>query len=310
MNIPLDVPKNMHREYIKNYEAITKKKERLMLFAGDQKFEHLNNDFYGITKEGMKIPDEDNDPEHLFKIASNSIIGCFATQFGMISKYGNDYKNINYIVKVNSKSDLVKTNQRDPISLSLIDFDSIFGLKKHVNIVGIGYTIFLGSEFESQMLSEAGRLINLAHKNGLITILWIYPRGKAVKQEKDPHLIAGAAGVALCLGSDFVKVNYPDKKEFTHIKRAESFKEAIKAAGRTKVITAGGSSKNPKDFLQELYNQIHISGASGNATGRNIHQKPLDEAIRMCNAISSIVYGNKSVEFAYNVYLGKENFTL
>ena len=34
----------------------------------------------------------------------------------------------------------------------------------------------------------------------ILVVLWIYPRGKAVKAEKDPALIAGAAGVALCLG--------------------------------------------------------------------------------------------------------------
>ena len=43
----------------------------------------------------------------------------------------------------------------------------------------------------------------------LSLVLWIYPRGKAVPDEKDPDLIAGAAGVALCLGADFVKVNPP-----------------------------------------------------------------------------------------------------
>jgi len=138
----------------------------------------------------------------------------------------------------------------------------------------------------------------------------MYPRGKAIKDEKDPHLIAGAAGVGLCLGSDFVKVNYPKKEGMDEKQRADSFREAIIAAGRTKVITAGGSSKDARAFLQETYDQIHISGCMGNATGRNIHQRPLDEAIRMCNAISAITFGDKDVEFAYNVYLGKENFKL
>ena len=75
-----------------------------------------------------------------------------------------------------------------------------------VNIVGLGYTIYLGSEYEATMMAEAGELIAQAHANGLLVVLWIYPRGKAVKAEKDPALIAGAAGVALCLGADFVKV--------------------------------------------------------------------------------------------------------
>ena len=61
-----------------------------------------------------------------------------------------------------------------------------------------------------------------------------------------------------------------------------------------------------KKFLQDTYDQIHISGARGNATGRNIHQKSLDEAIRMCNAISTIVHKDKDVEYAYKVYKGEK----
>jgi hypothetical protein len=45
--VPLDVPKAVRENYIKNYLAITKRSGRLMPFAGDQKVEHLNNDFYG-----------------------------------------------------------------------------------------------------------------------------------------------------------------------------------------------------------------------------------------------------------------------
>ena len=73
-----------------------------MLFAGDQKIEHLNKDFYG-----KGIAKEDNNPEHLFRIASKATIGGFAAQYGMITHYGRDYKNINYIVKLNSKTNLV-----------------------------------------------------------------------------------------------------------------------------------------------------------------------------------------------------------
>ena len=194
----------------------------------------------------------------------------------------------------------------------MVDLKDVIEVKNDsgLNIVGIGYTVYLGSEHEDLMLKEAGRLVVWAHQHGLITVLWMYPRGKAIKDEKDPHLIAGAAGVGLCLGSDFVKVNYPKKEGMDQKQIAESFKEAIIAAGRTKVITAGGSSKDARAFLQETYDQIHISGCMGNATGRNIHQRPLDEAIRMCNAISAITFGDKDVEFAYNVYLGKENFKL
>jgi len=297
--VPLDVPKAMRETYVKNYMEITKGTGRLMLFAGDQKVEHLNDDFFG---EG--IPEDDADPEHLFRIASHSKIGVFATQIGLIAHYGMDYRDIPYLVKVNSKTHLVETSQADPFSNLWYDIDQVAEFKENsgLNILGVGYTIYLGSEFEAEMLVQAAQVVYDAHQHGMLSVLWIYPRGTAVKDEKDPHLIAGATGVGACLGTDFVKVNYP-KKEGE--KSAEVFKEAVKAAGRTKVVCAGGSSDEAEAFLKKLHDQIHISGAQGNATGRNIHQKSLDEAVRMCNAVYAITVEEASVEEALKIYRGK-----
>ena len=297
--VPLDVPKAMRETYIKNYMEITKGSGRLMLFAGDQKVEHLNDDFYG---EG--VPEDDADPEHLFRIAAKAKIGVFAAQIGLIARYGMDYKDVPYLVKVNSKTNLVETSQAEPFSNLWYDVDQVVQFKENsgLNILGLGYTLYLGSEFEAEMLVQAAQVIYDAHQHGLLSVLWIYPRGAAVKDEKDPHLIAGATGVGACLGSDFVKVNYPKKEG---AKSAEIFKEAIKAAGRTKVVCAGGTSNECEAFLKKLYEQIHISGAMGNATGRNIHQRPLDEAIRMCNAVYAITVDDASVEEALKIYKGK-----
>ena len=70
VTVPLDVPKAMRENYVNNYMEMTRGTGRLMLFAGDQKVEHLNDDFYG---EG--VPVDDADPEHLFRIASQAKIG-------------------------------------------------------------------------------------------------------------------------------------------------------------------------------------------------------------------------------------------
>jgi len=299
IHIPTDVPNGSINEYLSNADEITLGSGRLMLFAGDQKVEHLNADFYGDS-----IHEDDNEPEHLFKIADRAEIGVFATQMGLISMYGSDYPEVPYLVKLNSKTNLVKTAQKDPVSLQHIDMDQVidFKNKSGLNILGVGYTIYLGSEFEHLMIREAAQAIRYSHRHGLVTVLWIYPRGQAVKDEKDPDLIAGATGVAATLGADFVKVNYP-KREGE--KSAEVFKQAIKAAGKTKVICAGGSSTDPRLFLQQLHDQIHISGAMGNATGRNIHQKSLEDAVRIANATSAITIHNKGVEEAYKIYTGK-----
>ncbi|HXK33082.1 MAG TPA: aldolase [Dehalococcoidia bacterium] len=305
--VPADVPASKQSTYEENWRTMTKGTGRLMLFAGDQKVEHLNDDFYGTLSDGTPIAADDADPEHLFRIARDGVIGCFATQFGLIARYAREYGTVPYLVKLNSKSHLIKTSQRDPRSLAWCSVDDAVSLRENgVNVVGVGFTVYLGSEFEAEQMREAAQACLQAHRHGMLAVVWVYPRGAAVPKEFDPHLIAGATGLAATLGADFVKVNYPKPEDGTP--PAEAFKEAVAAAGRTRVITAGGSTTNERKFLTTLHDQIFISGAYGSATGRNIHQKPLPDAIRMTQAISAITYGGYDVDRAMAVYEGKEDF--
>lgn len=292
IRVPANVPKNAQRQYIQSVETVTKGTDRLMLMAGDQKIEHLNDDFFGDD-----VHEDDANPEHFFRIASGGEIGCFATQHGLIARYGMDYPDIPYVVKMNSKTPLVPTSIADPLSLALVDFKDVLDLRDNggLNIVGIGYTVYYGSQNEAEMLAEAGRLIARAHAAGMIAIVWAYPRGVAIKDEKDAHLIAGAAGATACLGADFAKVNYPSSG-------AEGLQEAVEAAGRTGVIISGGSSTGVKEFLQFTWDTIHIGGCRGSATGRNVHQKSLQEGIAMTKAMSALIYDNVDVEDAYGIY--------
>ena len=142
VKVPLDVPQCMREQYLANYTLITAGSGRLMLFAGDQKIEHLNDDFYGAD-----IPADDADPEHLFRIASKGKIGVLAAQLGLIARYGMDYPDVPYLVKMNSKSHLVPVSQKDPVSPQLWTVDQVADIAEEsgLKIAGIGYTIYLGS---------------------------------------------------------------------------------------------------------------------------------------------------------------------
>jgi DhnA family fructose-bisphosphate aldolase class Ia len=263
-----------------------------MLFACDQKIEHLNDDFYSIN-----VPREVNDPEHLFKIASQGRIGAMATHLGLIARYGMQYPHVNYIAKLNGKTNIVPITQKDPVSRTLWSVEQVVTLKEHTKlpIRGIGLTLYVGSEFEGTMLEAAAQTIWQAHQHGLVTIVWMYPRGKAVKHERDGALIAGVAGLAASLGSDFAKINPPDSD--TTNSSAEWLAVAAQAAGNTKLICSGGKTIEPEAFLRELHEQITVGNMNGSATGRNIHTRPLQEAVAMTQAISAIIDG-KSVEEA------------
>ena len=98
---------------------ITRATGKLFLFSTDQKIEHLNADFQASPQISLRISPDAQNPEHFFKIARSGSVGALATQFGLIAHYGKDYPTISYIVKLNSKTNLVPTAAQDPYSAQL-----------------------------------------------------------------------------------------------------------------------------------------------------------------------------------------------
>jgi fructose-bisphosphate aldolase / 6-deoxy-5-ketofructose 1-phosphate synthase len=291
--IPADVPVSMHKEYSKNYHALTHGTERVLLFAADHKIEHLDKDFYG-----PHIDPSAHNPEHIFKIASEGRIGALATQLGLIARYGKQYPAVHFIAKLNSKTNIIPIAHKDPLSKQLWNVEDVISLKKQMglSICGIGLTVYLGSEYEGIMLSQAAQAVFEAHQHGLITILWMYPRGSNVLDDKSGDIIAGAAGVAPCLGSDFAKINPPHPTE-KH-SSIELLKRAVEAAGNTKIICAGGEAHSPQVLFQEIYDQLTIGGTAGAGIGRNIYQHSLKEAVAMTRALAALIYDKASVQDA------------
>ncbi|OGB97024.1 aldolase [candidate division TM6 bacterium RIFCSPHIGHO2_12_FULL_36_22] len=284
--IPADVPATMEKEFTDNYNAITKGTEKLFLFAGDQKIEHLNDNFYGNG-----LSPAINFPEHLFQIAATGDTGVFATQLGLIARYGKKFPNVNYLAKLNSKSYLTPPPPKDPLSRSLWSVEQVVKLKQEsgLHIRGIGYTIYLGSEYEGAMLREAAQAIYTAHQYGMIAVIWMYPRGITVKNDQDPNLIAGAAGVANAIGADFVKIKVPKAQNV-----GKALQIAVQAAGNTKVICSGGKRIEPKKFLKGIQDQLSLGHTDGIAVGRNLYQYSLAEAKILAQAIAKIIYGSKA----------------
>lgn len=296
--VPADVPETMRATFRERLREITGGTGKLMIFAGDQKVEHLNSDF-----SGPGISGDDANPAHLFEIASRARIGVFATQLGLIARHGRTYPGIPYLVKLNAKTNLVPFTQKDPVSRAWYTVADVarFQQDSGLKIAGVGYTVYTGSEFEAEMLSEAAGIIYQAHLRGLLAVIWSYPKGKAVSDEHDPALIAGAAGVAACLGADFVKLKVPyrDRKPDPGLLR-----EVVAAAGHTGVLCEGGKKEEPRDFLAALHAQIHEGGCRGSGTGRNIHQRSLAEAVRMADAIHAVTVEGKTVEEALVLWQG------
>lgn len=285
MILPADVPHNKHSIFKENFDAITCASGKMLLFAGDHAIEHLQEDFYG-----SHVHHDAHSIEHLFNIASSGYVDAFATQLGLIARYGTHYKTINYIAKLNSKSPLVSQELQDPLSEQLWSVEDALAVAHNGGLAlrGIGYTIYLGSMYEHIMLKQAAQAITAAHRNGLVAILWMYPRGTSIPSPRDGNLIAGAAGVGAALGADFVKIYMPDA---THSHDNFAFlAKAQKAAGTTGVLLSGGKPMSDTDVLT-ISTKACKTGIAGLAVGRNIFQRSYDDACALAKKLHAIVHG-------------------
>ena len=65
---------------------------------------------------------------------------------------------------------------------------------------------------------------------------------------------------------------------------------AVKVAGKTKVVIAGGTKANEKTFLKQVKDFMN-AGAIGLAVGRNVWQAK--KPIEISNKIRKIIFGQK-----------------
>lgn len=276
---------NLPTVFEKNWKRLTGGGTNVVIFSGDQKLEHLHNDFYGPN-----IDRADNNPEHMFQIANTWLAGNkpggFATHLGLIEQYGQQYTNIPYIVKLNGMTHTVPVDQKEPYSAPLWSVEDVVAFAdehQDIAIVGVACTLYVGSEYEPEMLTHAAQMVRHAHEAGLIAVLFVYPRGKAITDQHDGNLLAGCAGLAATLGADIVKLNPPEKDATTWLPII------TETAGTTRVVFSGGAQRDAQTFLTNVTTYIN-HGAAGVAVGRNIHQRSVREAVALLHNISTIVY--------------------
>lgn len=239
-----------------------------LLLAYDQGLEHgPSSDF-----------DERNvDPAYIMEIAVKGGFNGVIFQKGIAERYYNG--KVPLIVKVNGKTNISKG---EPISRQncSVEYAISLGAK------AVGYTIYLGSAYEAEMLSEFGKIQEQAHDRGIAAIAWVYPRGSAVVNDTSKEIVSYAARAALELGADAAKIKYTGDRD--------SFAWAVKSAGSVKVFMSGGPKAPTEEaFLRQVKGAMD-AGATGLAVGRNVwqHREPL----KMAEYLRRIIFEGKPVE--------------
>lgn len=238
------------------------RKGKAFILAYDQGMEHGPVDF----------TDENVDPKDIIALANKLKVTGFAVQKGIAEKYRDEIK-VPLIIKLNGKTNMLKG---EPVSKQLCSIKEAIKLKA----AAVGYTIYLGSEHEPEMMQEFARIEEEAHAKGIPVILWAYPRGKSIEGRNKDELMAYAARTALELGADMVKLSYTGNKE--------ALQWTVKSAGRTKVVIAGGSKLPEKELYKEV-KELMDAGVCGIAIGRNVWQQKEQEKVGQ--AVKRIVLG-------------------
>lgn len=150
-----------------------------------------------------------------------------------------------------------------------------------LNVSCLALSIFVGSKYEHQTLSNLATLVDNGHKYG-IPILAVTAVGK--EMVRDARYLGLACRIAGELGAHVVKTYY-----------CENFEKVIEGCPVPVIIAGGKKLANEIDVLELTFNAIN-EGASGVDMGRNIWQS--DHPIAMIKAVRSIVYENFSIKEA------------
>jgi 3-hydroxy-5-phosphonooxypentane-2,4-dione thiolase len=155
-----------------------------------------------------------------------------------------------------------------------------------LNATCLALSIFVGSKYEHQTLSNLAKLVDNGEKYG-IPILAVTAVGK--EMARDSRYLSLACRIAAELGAHIVKTYY-----------CENFEKVIDGCPVPVIIAGGKKLSKEVDALELAYNAIQ-HGAAGVDMGRNIWQS--DYPVEMIRAVRAIVHENLNVNEAYDILL-------
>lgn len=155
-----------------------------------------------------------------------------------------------------------------------------------VNAAAVGLSIFVGSEYEKQTLSNLSKLVNDCEKYG-IPVMAVTAVGKELKK-RDARYLALACRIAAELGAKVVKTYWCD-----------DFEKVVNGCPVPVVMAGGPKCETEKDVFEFVHDGIE-KGAIGINLGRNVWQNP--HPVPIMSALHSIIHKNSSVEEALEIF--------
>src|SRR5882672_8795483 len=258
------------------------------------------------------------DPENLVKLAIEGGCNAVASTLGVLGSVARKYAHkIPFLLKFNHNEFLSYPNSFDQIRFANVRQGFEMGA------MGVGATIYFGSEESKRQIQEVTEVFHQAHELGMFTVLWCYLRNSAFKtKEVDYHTAADLTGQANHLGvtieADIIKQKLPDTNGgFTALNFAKTHKKVYSDLtsphpidltryqvancymGRAGLINSGGAASGASDLKEAVTTAVinKRAGGMGLISGRKAFQRPVNEGIALLNAIQD-VYLSKDVTIA------------
>jgi class I fructose-bisphosphate aldolase len=258
------------------------------------------------------------DGENIVKLAIEGGCNAVASTLGVLSLAARKYAHkIPFLLKFNHNEFISYPNSYDQIRFASVKqaFD--------MGAVGVGATVYFGSEESKRQIQEVSEMFQQAHELGLFTVLWCYLRNPAFKtKDADYHLAADLTGQAnhlgVTLGADIIKQKMPEtnggynavnfgkthKLVYSQLTSDNPidltrYQVANCYMGRAPLINSGGASSGEGDLREAVRTAVinKRAGGSGLISGRKAFQRPMKEGVALLQAIQN-VYLSKEVTIA------------
>jgi len=241
------------------------------------------------------------DPKNIVELAMEGGCNAVASTLGVLGSVARRYAHkIPFIVKINHNDALVHPSSYD---------QSLFASVKQAHdmgAVGIGATIYFGSDESRRQIREISEAFQQAHELGMVTILWCYLRNSAFKTDgTDHHTAADLTGQANHLGvtieADIIKQKMAETNGgFNKVKVGKThpkvysdlttdhpidlvrYQVANCYMGRIGLINSGGAAGT----------HDQRAGGMGLISGRKAFQKPMKDGVELLHAIQDVYTDN------------------
>ena len=249
------------------------------------------------------------DPANLLELALAGECSAVATTLGNLGLLSRRYVHrIPFIVKLNHNQFLHYPNTYNQIMFSSVRQAADLGA------MGVGATIYFGSEDSDRELQEVSVAFAEAHRLGMFTVLWCYMRNPAfqkdgVNYEVSADLTGQANHLGVTIEADIIKQKQPENNggynvvgfgktdplvydELTtdHPIDLTRWQVVNCYAGRIGLINSGGESKGESDLAQAVRTAVinKRAGGMGLIVGRKAFQRPLAEGAALIQAVQDV----------------------